>query len=118
MTRSKCRHHAPMWPVTFYQGGKLFVGHFLKCLTCNEWLPLGPANDEPVEVQIEMRAAEIAHPECEPGEYRNIEWAAYELCEEYSDADDRGQIKSFDFMDRWYQSGYLARIIHDHAGNA
>ncbi len=36
-----------------------------KCITCQAWLSLGPSNDEPPQVQIEMRAAEIA---AEPGQ--------------------------------------------------
>jgi hypothetical protein len=31
-----------------------------KCSDCGEALPLGPSNDEPEAVRIEMRAAEIA----------------------------------------------------------
>ncbi len=31
-----------------------------ECLDCDEWLPMGQANDSPPEVQIEIRAAEIA----------------------------------------------------------
>lgn len=31
-----------------------------RCVDCGEWLSLGPANDAPPEVQIEIRAAEIA----------------------------------------------------------
>ena len=31
-----------------------------RCLDCGAWLPLGPANDEPAEVQVEIRAAELA----------------------------------------------------------
>lgn len=31
-----------------------------RCLDCGAWLPLGPSNDEPAEVRVEMRAAELA----------------------------------------------------------
>lgn len=31
-----------------------------RCLDCGAWLSLGPANDEPAEVQVEIRAAELA----------------------------------------------------------
>lgn len=31
-----------------------------ECAKCGEWLSLGPSNDSPPEVQLEMRAAEIA----------------------------------------------------------
>lgn len=32
----------------------------LRCLDCGAWLSLGPANDEPAEVQVEIRAATLA----------------------------------------------------------
>ena len=32
----------------------------IRCNHCNAWLPLGPSNDEPEAVRVEMRAAEIA----------------------------------------------------------
>jgi hypothetical protein len=32
----------------------------LVCQHCGEWLSLGPSNDSPPEVQVEIRAAEIA----------------------------------------------------------
>ena len=31
-----------------------------RCLDCGAWLSLGPSNDSPPEVQIEIRAAELA----------------------------------------------------------
>ena len=31
-----------------------------RCLNCGDWLSLGPSNDEPVAVKVEIRAAEIA----------------------------------------------------------
>jgi hypothetical protein len=41
-----------------------FVGDILMeyrtCLGCGAWLPLGESNDAPDEVQVEMRAAELA----------------------------------------------------------
>lgn len=32
----------------------------LRCIDCGAWLSLGPSNDEPEAVRIEIRAAEIA----------------------------------------------------------
>lgn len=41
--------------------GLLYQGAFwLECCDCGFWLSLGPANDSPAEVAIEIRAAEIA----------------------------------------------------------
>ena len=31
-----------------------------RCIDCGAWLPLGPSNDEPDAVKVEMRAAELA----------------------------------------------------------
>ena len=31
-----------------------------RCLDCGAWLPLGPANDQPEAVRVEIRAQEIA----------------------------------------------------------
>lgn len=79
------------------------------CFDCNTWLPLGPSNDEPEAVKIEIRAAEIA-----------AKWAPL----------DREQIEVWD---GWYchrdgvapnadtpseYAGYLAREIatHDERG--
>jgi hypothetical protein len=30
-----------------------------RCLDCGAWLPLGPSNDEPEQVRVEMRAASM-----------------------------------------------------------
>ncbi len=32
----------------------------MTCVSCGEWLSLGPSDDESPEVQVEIRAAEIA----------------------------------------------------------
>lgn len=37
----------------------LVLAEQLRCLDCGTWLPLGPANESRVEVQIEVRAAEL-----------------------------------------------------------
>lgn len=31
-----------------------------RCVTCGAWLSLGPSDDEPAEVRVEIRAAELA----------------------------------------------------------
>jgi hypothetical protein len=48
------------------------LGHTIAahCYTCGERLSLGPSNDEPAEVQIEMRAAEIYQLDCNGLAYR------------------------------------------------
>lgn len=33
------------------------------CGSCDAWLSLGPSNDSPPEVALEIRAAELAHPD-------------------------------------------------------
>lgn len=56
----RCRHHGRVtryWPQS-QPCGETF--EIKECTRCGEWLPLGPANDAPAEVQIEIRAAEIA----------------------------------------------------------
>jgi len=39
----------------------------LRCLDCGAWLALGPSNDAPPEVAVEIRAAELAAPYLESG---------------------------------------------------
>lgn len=83
------------------------------CVTCGAWLSIGPANDEPSEVQVEIRAAEIA-----AGSIRAVHssdehgcsfcgWVAHELDESLSDRAGLGM-----------QAGYLARCIATHPEQA
>jgi hypothetical protein len=95
------------------------------CNFCRAWLPLGPSNDEPAEVQTEIRAAEIAanaargvglgghRPEHCTGEHC---WHFYE---EYED--DAGPCCYCDHpgpilpgIDNECHAGYLARCIVEH----
>lgn len=46
-----------------------------RCVDCGAWLSLGPSNDEPESVRVEIRAAEIAAAACEPID----EWICQEL---------------------------------------
>ena len=78
----------------------------LTCGACNEWLPLGPSNDSPEAVRVEIRAAELAclYAECRskpPIEWCDFgEWLGWE--------NDRG------VSGPGWDCGYLARCIHDH----
>jgi hypothetical protein len=57
--RGECRH--PMRDrvvLAHVTDGPLYDCNI--CRRCNTWLSLGPSNDAPDEVQVEMRAAEIA----------------------------------------------------------
>lgn len=52
-----------------------------RCLDCGAWLSLGPANDEPAEVQVEIRAADRALNNPTPGADR------FEFCPSSGSAD-------------------------------
>lgn len=74
------------------------------CIACGAWLSLGPANDEPPAVKVEMRAVELAR--CSP--YADIDGA--ELagmiiwnCDSAKQPDQDGE---------W--AGYLAACIASH----
>jgi hypothetical protein len=84
-----------------------------RCARCGEWLPLGPSNDAPDEVQVEMRAAEIAANGC-MNDFVHREffgWLAH-------DEDARCDPPTYETQrasDEWH-TGFLARCIdaHDH----
>jgi hypothetical protein len=52
-------HESSLLGGTFGPGWATVVGQS-KCARCGETMPLGPSNDAPDEVQVEMRAAELA----------------------------------------------------------
>lgn len=77
------------------------------CLDCGERLSLGPANDEPAEVRLEIRAAELAA--MGAGKFcSNDAWSGW-------DAHLRGwePVPTTDA-----QAGYLARQIATHGEDA
>ena len=53
---SECKHIQSEFT---WRGEVAFARH---CMDCKERLSLGPSNDEPAEVKVEIRAAEIATP--------------------------------------------------------
>lgn len=87
--------------------GLLYEGAFwIECCDCGAWLPLGPSNDSPSEVQQEIRAADIAVHWSEqnhrPG-YDRFEWCP--------------ETKTDELCGRC-QSDYLAHRIAKHDGGA
>lgn len=78
-----------------------------KCVTCSHWLSLGPSNDEPDCVKVEMRAAELA---------QDIERCGYTVLRQDSD-EIRGwscaEQNLREHSDAW-QAGYLAAAIAAH----
>ncbi len=107
---AKCKHYSAV-EVTRRGNRSAFVAadliHHKQCLDCGAWLSLGPANDEPPEVQIEIRAAEIAASDRPIGECDWLEWAGW-VTERTEDS-----------LTTWRGlAGYLARAIvhHDDGG--
>lgn len=45
------------WEYAFTQPGKVGHHHRVVCSDCGAWLPLGPSNDDPIQVSTEIRAA-------------------------------------------------------------
>lgn len=84
--------------------------HYIRCVTCRAWLPLGPSNDDGAEVAIEVRAAEIAANDgpirtCDNAMPRDCEecgWDCWPLLNAMHDAEPA----------QW--AGYLARVIATH----
>jgi hypothetical protein len=57
---ARCRHERRFTSVVMrVQGWSVWVD-VSQCAACREWLPLGPANDSPPEVAIEVYGARIA----------------------------------------------------------
>lgn len=100
------------------------AGQRLICIDCGEWLSLGPSNDEPIEVAIELRAAEIAASgyQLHGGKLRSMHW--YEGCG-WNAADPDPDCIGHDACDRgepedgpMHLAGFLARVIVRHVCNA
>lgn len=103
----RCKHQAWGW----YQLGDALVR---RCLSCPEWLPLGPAADDLPESQdavaIEIRAAELAAMppvsiEQWPAGLTSSEASGWLLCAHGGDPI---------FSTGPALAGYLARIIYEH----
>lgn len=82
------------------------------CDDCGAWLSLGPSNDQPAEVQAEIRAAELA---CGPSP---VEWPrGHRYTAHWFDDEIRGfslAETSIQHHTDEYQAGYLARCIAEH----
>lgn len=81
-----------------------------RCIDCGAWLSIGPSNDKPAEVQIEIRAAEIAAHVSDDGA---------PLVRRFDGAEHAGWIEhAFDSQKTPEQpgewAGYLARCIVEH----
>lgn len=105
----------PMNYAPIEEGVPVLVEQF-RCLDCGAWLPLGPSNDEPEQVKIEMRAAEIA---------AVLRYSNKRLITLTSFAERRGlwlhaqaQRNKFwglaDGLTKYDHAGYLARVISTH----
>jgi hypothetical protein len=77
------------------------------CTDCGHWLSLGPSNDEPLEVQIEIRAAELTAPRARTFVSDDVwsGWVAHE----------RGWCPAPTIA---ALAGYLARVIATHPDGA
>ena len=79
-----------------------------RCLDCGEWLSLGPSNDSPPEVAIEIRATTLAEVYCgDVADFTQTEWAGWNLDEQHSAGE-------FDLSSPDWQAGYLAFFIDMH----
>lgn len=92
-----------------FEVGKMVDVEQFRCIDCGAWLSIGPSNDTPEAVQIEIRAAEIAQEVSEM-----TEWWLYVGINSTED-ENRGysHAKSNvgpDIND--WEAGYLARVIN------
>lgn len=79
---------------------------YARCANCHEYESLGPSNDAPIEVAVEIRAAELA--DLAGSHSTTTEaygWLGYQR--------DTDPIYFGGVTDHW-QSGWLGRAIHDH----
>jgi hypothetical protein len=78
-----------------------------QCDGCGEWLSLGPSNDAPVEVQCEIRAAELALDErMDVDGFEEIDEELGRISHEYDDG--------LGWMTWCEWAGWLARQIATH----
>ncbi len=108
----RCKHpRASRALVTRRAGNGLHATHNV-CPWCGTWLSLGPANDEPAAVKLEIRAAELAVVLATLDGILDWQFAPNEWDDErrgWSMAETNMQ----QHTDAW-QSGYLARCIATH----
>lgn len=83
------------------------------CVDCGVWLPLGPSNDTPREVQIEIRAAALVADPDDVAQFTQVEWAGYWDDETYSVGGGE-PLRNFDVTAPDWQAGYLANDIDTH----
>lgn len=112
-----CKHKVIATTLFVYRGGGADRAKVRVCKRCRTWLPIGPSNDSPPEVQAEMRAAELAAvlPYAHANEDFNAltsfgerrGWAEHR-------ADDRLDIVRIANLFRSEEAGYLARCIATH----
>lgn len=77
---------------------------YARCWNCREYASLGPSNDDPSEVAVEIRAAELADlATSDATRSESLGWHAY--------AD--GGPRTMTIADEWH-AGWLGRAIHDH----
>lgn len=128
---ARCRHdnvEARAWSITSRRWYDRFpscryadLEDALVCLDCGAWLSLGPANDEPEAVQIEIRAAELAAEWDPDGEWTGIESLGMVSEGEHTELLERdiaARVRPASDLFA-YLSGYLARCIAEHgAGDA
>lgn len=60
MSKKKCKHVGKDLQFGYGEARQIMSA---RCVECGEWLPIGPSNDEPEAVRIEMRAAELEETE-------------------------------------------------------
>lgn len=104
---SKCFHYSLYrGHETFDANGHRRVVDVRICTDCHEWLSLGQSNDAPIEVAVEIRAAELS----DLAGSHSTTTEAYGWLGYSRDAD---PIYFGGVTDHW-ESGWLGRAIHDH----
>jgi len=95
--KARCKHAAA---VHTWRDGEIVASRCSPTLGCGEQLPLGPANDDGDEAQIEIRAAYLAAEMNDPGTIaENNAWWSH---------------PNRDDDDPWSTAGYLARELATH----
>ena len=114
----RCRHenadHVLAGQFTMLSDGTIVdaLVEQLRCLDCGAWLSLGPSNDAPAQVQVEIRAASLAASLTRLGAILAWQFNPHEWDEErrgWSMAETNMQ----QHTNAWH-AGYLARVIATH----